>query len=229
MHLTRISSRFLRSVAGLLLLIQLSPTSADALLRNLEIAQCTESELATWGDGQDRMAAAGAFTFSYRHTGAPPWFREQQVLDLLQKSAAEWSRCGIPSQVMPAPPGQQSSRGNIIVQWDAAGSGGHFGLANLSNHQLSLGAQAFHLLNQRNPTHNALDTLQMVLSHEMGHFYGLMAHSRRCVDVLSYYHDGKGGQCFTRNPGLLKAFPEYRSSLPTACDIQRCRILNRVP
>ena len=76
---------------------------------------------------------------------------------------------------------------------------------------------------------DALDTLQMVLSHEMGHFYGLMAHSRRCVDVLSYYHDGKGGQCFTRNPGLLKAFPEYRSSLPTACDIQRCRILNRIP
>lgn len=227
--LLRIPSLILRHLVCVLLAMHLLPASADALLRNLEIAQCADGELSTWGDGQDRMAAAGAFTFSYRHTGAPAWFREQQVLSLLQKAAEEWSRCGIPAQVMLAPPGLQSSRGNVVVQWDAAGSGGHFGLANLSSHQLSLGAQAFHLLNQRNPTHNALDTLQMVLSHEMGHFYGLMAHSRRCVDVLSYYHDGKGGQCFTRNPGLLKAFPEYRSSLPTACDIQRCRMLNRIP
>jgi hypothetical protein len=227
--LSPLRSLFSRHLVCLLLTMLVAPASADALLRNLEIAQCADGELATWGDGQDRMAAAGAFTFSYRHAGAPSWFKEQQVLSLLQKSAAEWSRCGIPAQVMVAAPSLQSSRGNIIVQWDAAGSGGHFGLANLGNHQLSLGAQAFHLLNQRNPAHNALDTLQMVLSHEMGHFYGLMAHSRRCVDVLSYYHDGKGGQCFTRNPGLLKAFPEYRSSLPTACDIQRCRVLNRIP
>lgn len=225
----RIRPLLLRSLLVAVSGLNIAPAHADALLRNLEIAQCSEGELATWGDGQDRMAAAGAFTFSYRHEGSPPWFREQQVLGLLQKAAAEWSRCGIPAQVMLAPSGLQSSRGNVIVRWDAAGSGGHFGLANLASHQLSLGAQAFHLLNQRNPTHNALDTLQMVLSHEMGHFYGLMAHSRRCVDVLSYYHDGKGGQCFTRNPGLLKAFPEYRSSLPTACDIQRCRLLNRIP
>ncbi len=229
MSVMRAQSLLLRALIVAVMALCSTPVSADALLRNLEIAQCSEGELSTWGDGQDRMAAAGAFTFSYRHEGAPSWFREQQVLSLLQKAAAEWSRCGIPAQVMPAPPGLQSSRGNVVVRWDAAGSGGHFGLANLSNHQLSLGAQAFHLLNQRNPAHNALDTLQMVLSHEMGHFYGLMAHSRRCVDVLSYYHDGKGGQCFTRNPGLLKAFPEYRSSLPTACDIQRCRILNRIP
>ncbi len=219
----------MRLLTGWLLALTVPFAAADPVLRNLEIQQCSASELATWGDGQDRVASAGAFTFSYRHAGAPAWFQEVQVLGLLQKAAAEWSKCGIPSQVMPAAPGAQSSRGNIIVQWDATSSAGHFGLANLSAYQLSLGAQAFHLLNQRNPTHNALDTLQMVLSHEMGHFYGLVAHSRRCVDVLSYYHDGKGGQCFTRHPGLLKAFPEYRSSLPTACDIQRCRILNRIP
>ncbi len=204
-------------------------TFADALLRNLEIQQCSPGELATWGDGQDRVAAAGAFTFSYRHSGAPPWFNEQQVLLLLQRASAEWSKCGIPAQVTLAAADTPSSRSHIVVQWDAAGSAGHFGLANLSSQQLSLGAQAFHLLNQRNPGHNALDTLQMVLSHEMGHFYGLVAHSRRCIDVLSYYHDGKGGQCFTRHPQLLKVFPEYRATLPTACDIRRCRILNRMP
>jgi hypothetical protein len=57
----------------------------------------------------------------------------------------------------------------------------------------------------------------------------MLAHSRRCVDVLSYYNDGKGGQCYARDPSQLKLYPEYRSTLPTACDIQRCRILNRMP
>ena len=66
----------------------------------------------------------------------------------------------------------------------------------------------------------------MVVSHEMGHFFGLMAHSRRCIDVTSYYTDGKGGQCQTTDPGLLKAFGEYRATLPTACDIERCRRAN---
>ena len=204
-------------------------TAADPALRHQEIQQCTEAELVTWGDGQDRRAVASSLVFSYRHTGSPSWFREQQVLTLLQRAAAEWSKCGIPEQVTLGSGSAATGKGYVVVQWDAAGSAGHFGLANLSQNQLSLGAQAFHLLNQRNPAHDALETLQMVLAHEMGHFYGLVAHSRRCVDVLSYYHDGKGGQCMTRHPGLLKAFPEYRSSLPTACDIQRCRIVNRMP
>ena len=163
------------------------------------------------------------------HGGAPGWFKEHEVLGLLQRAGAEWSKCGIPAQVTLGSGSAQGSKGYVIVDWDATGSAGHFGLANLSQNRLSLGGAAFELLNQRNPAHNALDTLQMVLSHEMGHFYGLLAHSRRCVDVLSYYNDGKGGQCVTRNPGLFKAFPEYRSSLPTACDIQRCRLINRTP
>lgn len=66
----------------------------------------------------------------------------------------------------------------------------------------------------------------MTVSHEMGHFLGLVAHSRRCVDVMSYYDDGKGQQCSLRDPAALRAHVEYRASLPTACDIQRCRAAN---
>lgn len=66
----------------------------------------------------------------------------------------------------------------------------------------------------------------MTLAHEMGHFLGLLAHSRRCVDVMSYYHDGRGNHCSARELALLKSFVEYRSTLPTACDIQRCRAIN---
>lgn len=222
-------AQFARCLCSLLLALSCGSALADISLRNQEIQQCTDAELVTWGDGQDRGASAASLVFSYRHSGAPAWFQEQQVLSLLQRAAAEWSKCGIPAQVTLGSGNAQGSKGYVVVNWDASGSTAHFGLANLSQNQLSLGGAAFHLLNQRNPAHNALDTLQMVLAHEMGHFYGLVAHSRRCIDVLSYYNDGKGGQCVTRNPGLLKVFPEYRSSLPTACDLQRCRLLNRIP
>jgi hypothetical protein len=218
----------IKRLIGLLMITLSSSALADASARNQEIAQCSESELVTWGDGQDRPTSASSLIFFYKHSGAPPWFQEQQVMNLLARASAEWSKCGIPAQVTLWQGRVENTKGIIVVQWDASGSSGHFGLANLSQNQLSLGAQAFNLLNQRNPKHNALETLQMVLAHEMGHFYGMLAHSRRCVDVLSYYNDGKGGQCYSRDPSQLKLYPEYRSPLPTACDIQRCRILNRM-
>lgn len=229
MRLSSVSLLISRVALAVPLVFAISPAFGDARLRNQEIGQCSAADIATWGDGQDRTALARSFSFSYQHSGAPPWFREQQVLELLRNAAAEWSKCGIPSQVTVATAAQPAEPGMVIVYWDTSPTVGPFGLANLTAQRLSLGRQAFHLLRQRNPAHDATDTLQMVLSHEMGHFYGLVAHSRRCVDVLSYYHDGKGNQCFTHFPELLKSFPEYRSSLPTACDIQRCRSVNRLP
>jgi hypothetical protein len=69
----------------------------------------------------------------------------------------------------------------------------------------------------------------MVISHEMGHLFGLMAHSRRCVDVMSYYKNGKGEACYSRDPSQINSVPEYRNLLPTACDIERCRAANGKP
>ena len=66
----------------------------------------------------------------------------------------------------------------------------------------------------------------MVIPHEMGHLLGLMAHSRRCVDVTSYYNNGKGEKCFARDMTQLRPGIEYRSVLPTACDLQRCMRAN---
>lgn len=97
------AQRMCRVIVSLVLALCMQTAAADALLRNLEIQQCSDAELATWGDGKDRMAASGAFTFSYRHTGSPSWFQENQVLGLLHKAAAEWSKCGIPAQVTLAP------------------------------------------------------------------------------------------------------------------------------
>ncbi len=200
---------------------------ADANRRNLEIQQCTESDLVTWNDGRDQPTRAKSFSFSYIHKGSPSWFNEQQVKERIRRATQEWSKCGIRSEVSASTTSSSFADATVIVYWDDKAEVG-FGLADLTNQRLVLGIQAFNLLARKNPTHDPYDTLQMVLSHEIGHFYGLIAHSRRCIDTLSYYHDGKGNQCFTRNPGLIAAFPEYRSSLPTACDILRCKKLNWV-
>ena len=213
----------------IIILLALTSSCAQAVveLRNQEITECSQSEIKTWEDNRDTAAKFSPIVFYYDHTGAPIWFSEKQVSELIERAASAWSQCGIPAQVIIKNNKTSQSTNIIRIDWDVAGSRGNFGLANLTQNQLSLGLPAFQLLNQRNPKHNALETLQMVLSHEMGHFYGMMAHSRRCIDVLSYYHDGKGGQCYSRFPDIIRKFPEYRSTLPTACDIQRCKILNR--
>ena len=210
------------------ILFMLAASTAHAVveLRNQEIAECSEGEIKTWEDNRDTAAKFSPIVFYYDHTGAPAWFHEKQVAELIERAASAWSKCGIPAQVVTKNNKANLAAGIVTIDWNIASSRGNFGLANLTQNQLSLGSPAFQLLNQRNPKHNALETLQMVLSHEMGHFYGMMAHSRRCIDVLSYYHDGKGGQCYSRFPDIIRKFPEYRSILPTACDIQRCKILN---
>ena len=210
-----------------LFILASSTSQAVVELRNQEIAECSQGEIKTWEDNRDTAAKFSPIVFYYDHTGEPAWFSEKQVAELIERAASAWSQCGIPALVITKNNKAHPSTSIVSIDWNVAGSRGNFGLANLTHNQLSLGSAAFQLLNQRNPKHNALETLQMVLSHEMGHFYGMIAHSRRCIDVLSYYHDGKGGQCYSRFPDIIRKFPEYRSTLPTACDIQRCKILNR--
>jgi hypothetical protein len=67
---------------------------------------------------------------------------------------------------------------------------------------------------------------RVAISYEMGHLFWVMAHSRRCVDVTSYYNDGKDGHCTIRGGSSLPPGVGYRSLLPTGCDIQRCRTVN---
>lgn len=203
--------------------------SAAESTREQEIAQCLPGEISTWADGQDRPALTSPLVFVYRHDHAPTWFDQQLVLSKLNKAAAAWSECGVPSRVLlgsgevglPA-----VTAGSILVQWSEEGSRRNFGLANLGERTLSLGPAAFAMLKTRNPAFDASQTLQMVISHEMGHFFGLMAHSKRCVDVTSYYNNGKGDVCSIRGGAKLQPGVEYRALLPTACDIQRCRAAN---
>lgn len=222
----------IRRLATLLLLGLVLPLQAQTPLREQEIAQCQPHEVATWGDGRDRRAAglvAGSLQLAYRHDEAPAWFSPAQVLGVVQRAAQAWSACGIGVQVQAVEPGGRVPPGAVLVLWSDAAAGGNFGLANLHTHSLALGPAAFRTLNQRNPAHPAADTLQMVVAHEMGHFFGLMAHSRRCVDVMSYYDNGRGERCFTREGSMPPTRGDYRALLPTACDIARCRALNPSP
>ncbi|MCV2353048.1 hypothetical protein LNV09_02610 [Paucibacter sp. B2R-40] len=215
-------------LAALLALTGLTAGAAESV-REQEIAECRPGEIATWADGRDRPALSNPLLFVYWNSGAPAWFSDEKLMQVLERSSKAWAGCGIPSRVLalvgnaPLPPGA------VVVQWSEAGSRGNFGLANLGQRTLALSPAMFQLLRTRNPSYPAEQTLQMVVSHEMGHFFGLMAHSRRCVDVTSYYNDGKGGSCFARDLSQLKSVVEYRSILPTACDIQRCRLANGLP
>jgi len=197
-------------------------------VRQQEMATCQAGEISTWPDGRDRPAAGRAIHLVYRHAGAPPWFDEGLVLGTVQRAAAAWSECGVPAEVI-SEYAAALEPAVVVVQWNDAQTRGNFALTDLRQHTLSLSAAMFKLLAQRNPRHPAIQTLQMAVSHEMGHFFGLMAHSRRCVDVMSYYHDGQGQTCTTRDGSAYNVVPEYRALLPTACDIARCRALNGVP
>lgn len=214
---------------GFVLAFWLPGAGAGDSVREQEIKECRSNELATWGDGQDRPAASSALNFTYNHATAPAWFSEALVVALVAKSATAWAQCGVRSEMVSWTGTRRSGQDVIIVQWSERDSGGNFGLANLGRRTLSLGPKAFELLKARNPAHDARETLQMVISHEMGHFFGLMAHSRRCVDVVSYYDNGKGEKCFSRDPSQVRRFSEYRHVLPTACDIARCRQANGKP
>jgi hypothetical protein len=221
---------------GLSGLIGLMGLPAQALafesVRGEEIAQCLPGEITTWGDGLDHPAISSPMVFVYDHTNAPAWFSTTSVMSALQQAQQAWSQCGVPGRVLsitPATPYQaELSKGAVKVQWSQGGMPGNFGLADPSRRTLSLGPSAFALLQKVNPTYDAQAMLQLVISHEMGHLYGLAAHSRRCVDVTSYHHNGKGERCNIRNGMPMPPGVEYRSVLPTACEIQRCMALNKI-
>ncbi|HIJ94655.1 MAG TPA: hypothetical protein HPP94_02745 [Desulfuromonadales bacterium] len=226
MSLTKL---FMYIIIGCVLAAKVPAADAAESVRAQEINQCLSGEIMTWGDGRDRPTGTALLKFTYNPAGAPNWFSEALVAEKVAKAAAEWSLCGVRTLIVDRNSSREQHKGAILVQWSDTESGGNFGLAHLGKRTLSLGPKAFGLLKTRNPSYDSRETLQMVISHEMGHFFGLMAHSKRCVDVLSYYDNGKGDSCYSRDPSQMRKVVEYRSILPTACDIERCRVINQQP
>jgi hypothetical protein len=200
--------------------------SASPPTRDEEIAICTHSEVPTWPDGVDAPIPHQKLQFLYSHHGAPRWMNSETVLSKIVRATQAWSLCGLDLGVgTQANASKLPTTQTIVIQWDSAQSHGHFGVADRVNRRLTLGPSAFELLMVKAP--QAMEySLQLVISHEIGHFLGLQRHSRRCVDVMSYYSDEKGSECISGVLNWKSGYREYRSHLPTACDIQRCRAIN---
>lgn len=202
--------------------------SKEFALRESEIAQCLPEELVTWNDGdKDGKMLSPKMLYVYDHQGAPSYVSEDAVFAVLQQAALAWDQCGGQNAVMlKRDVFDDGGSAKITVQWSDKEKLGTIGLANLTKKILTLSPDAFANLRKANANRNLMEILQMVVSHEVGHFQGLIAHSRRCVDVLSYYSNDAGEKCSIRGKGAMPQNFEYRSLLPTACDIQRCRIAN---
>ena len=201
-----------------------------AAVRDAEIRECRAGDLATWGDGRDRPAPSRQMFFVYNPTNAPADFPRDEVVSMIRKAMNGWAACGLQLDWAEWMPALEAAPDVRVIGWMPASedSGGLVGGADFARRRLLLSPKVFALLRERNPT-LMQSTLQMTLAHEIGHFLGLVAHSRRCVDVTSYYHDGKGRHCLTNNIAGIRSVTgliEYRSELPTACDIARCQRAN---
>jgi len=210
------------------------PTSKEYALRKEEISQCLNDDIQTWGDGEkDTKMLSTKMVFVYQHLGAPKSVLEQSMLAILKMAASSWDQCGGTNLVMLEKDYVTTAPGlKIMVDWNEKETVGTIGIANITKRKLTFNPETVQKIIQINASKNLnesylAETLQMTASHEIGHFQGLSAHSKRCVDVLSYYSVG-GEKCTTRNGGPMPSnFYEYRSSLPTSCDIERCRIANK--
>ena len=195
--------------------------------RQEEISSCWPHELATWGDGTDKPVKQRAFILVYRPTPNLP-FNESTVRAVIERAALSWSECGLSIRMvdelgaLAAPLSQR-----IVVRWMVRTQVG-IAVADVNRGELILNQKVFETLVGRRGQALAQETLQMTLSHELGHFLGMRAHSRRCVDVMSYYTSASGEKCSLRDPTEFGRYLEYRHILPTACDIARCKALNDV-
>jgi len=208
------------------LTVFVKPLLALDLSRAAEIKECAVGEISTWTDGVDKAVPYTSINFLYNPTGAPPWFSENLVTDLIQQAANIWSACGISAQTSIGNQPHYLLNNEIVISWNDAKSQGNIGASDISQRRLYLSPSVFKTLREMRPTYDSSYTLQMTLSHEMGHFYGLVAHSKRCVDVLSYYKSNSGDLCTIRDRAEFSKVIEYRSALPTACDIERCKRVN---
>ena len=204
-------------------------TALPTGLRESEINQCLANEIVTWNDGgKDTKMLSSSMVYVYDHQGAPEGFTEEAVIASLKNASVVWDQCGGQNTVILKRDLSSSMAGlKITALWSDEDKLGTIGLANITKKTLTLSPEAFVNLRKANANRNLLETLQMVVSHEIGHFQGLTSHSRRCVDVLSYYTNASGEKCSIRNNGVMPTNIEYRSQLPTACDIQRCRASNQ--
>jgi hypothetical protein len=217
----------IKILAGFYFCVVVFSAEAATTIREDEIVRCPFAEVPTWPDGVDIAIPHKRLNFVYSHQSAPQWLSAEAVRSKIFSAAQAWSACGVKLMIVSETGGLfPSGPQTIRIDWSDSQSLGNFGVADRSNRRLTLGPAAFEMLRSKAPEATEY-SLQLVISHEMGHFLGLQRHSRRCIDVMSYYSDDKGSECMSLVPNWKTGYREYRSHLPTACDVQRCKMINQ--
>jgi hypothetical protein len=200
--------------------------------RQQEIAECPEGEIATTtahgpgyaGPVRQRPPVIG---FLYNPALAPEGLPEAMLSDMIRKAANAWSACGIQGEFRGATQDVDGTANTVVFQWynsDGVPTAGYQkGATIYLNHG--------HFSSLRSYSDRyAMDMLQTLISHEMGHAFGLREHSARCLDVMATWDSFD--KC-ERLPAANRSFEDGgrrfsvpMHTLPTACDIQRCRLEN---
>jgi hypothetical protein len=208
---------------------------AEALsLRAKEVAECPDGEMATQtalgNVPVNAMAVGGRFNalrFAYNPALAPESVPEARLGGMISAAAQAWSACGIPGQFVGTTQDLAGTGNTFIVQW--YNSEGVPIAGYRKGTTIYLNAGHYQTMRAHSEVY-AQDVMQRLISHEMGHAFGLVEHSARCVDVMAT--EDSFDKC-DRNPAAPrtirdtdKLFFVKQQAFPTACDIKRCRLVN---
>jgi hypothetical protein len=206
-------------------------------LRAKEVAECLEGEMATQtalGNAPVNALAVGgrfnALRFAYNPALAPESVPEARLGGMIAAAAQAWSVCGIPGQFVGITQDLTGTGNTFIVQW--YNSEGVPIAGYRKGTTIYLNAGHYQTMRAHSEVY-AQDVMQRLISHEMGHAFGLVEHSARCVDVMAT--EDSFDKC-DRDPAAPrtiqdtdKLFFVKQQAFPTACDIKRCREVNALP
>lgn len=210
------------------------PGAEAQRLRAKLVAECPEGEMATLtAHGNipvNAMAVAGRFNslrFAYNPALAPESATESRLAGMILAAAQAWSACGISGQFVGTTQELSGAENTFVVQWYSSEGVPIAGYRKGTT--IYLNAGHFEAMRAHSEAY-ALDVMQHLISHEMGHAFGLVEHSARCVDVMATADSFDKCDRDPPAPRTLqdsgKIFFIKGQAFPTACDIKRCRMVN---
>jgi hypothetical protein len=203
-------------------------------LRAKEVAECPDGEMATQtalGNVPVNALAVGgrfnALRFAYNPALAPESVPEARLGGMISAAAQAWSACGIPGQFVGTTQDLAGTGNTFIVQW--YNSEGVPIAGYRKGTTIYLNAGHYQTMRSHSEAY-AQDVMQRLISHEMGHAFGLVEHSARCVDVMATEDSFDKCDRDPAAPRLVqdtdKVFFVKQQAFPTACDIKRCCLVN---
>lgn len=198
--------------------------------RQRQIAQCNDNDIAiTTAHGTQASYHVGysSLRFFYNPALAPEAVSEAQMAALIGNAGGAWSACGIRGEYAGLTQDLDARDNATVFQWFNSDGVPIAGYRKGSTIYLNIAVfQKWHAVSPK----YAMEALQQVIAHEMGHSYGVVEHSARCIDVMATYDSFDKCEQSPVAPRLIedgeRVFQMRAHTFPTACDIQRCRRVN---